>query len=187
MIPFASFKFSPQTQARRHKVLSEVMPEGDDFTYFLLLSDAYLAFGEGERHIRSFDDLQEALGCGDALQGLQAVRGEGQLTEGRHTLPDAVASYLADAGIDPLQVRRWVFGDSEPIISTVVLSRIRDAWADLDFEEIEVGDPSGKWYFRARDDDPLIFLAVKGGPLLDHIRQCKKFCREVAGEFLYAL
>jgi hypothetical protein len=187
MIPFANFEFSQQSHARRQRMLSEVMPLGDDFTYFILLSDAYLIFHEGERHIFSFDELHEALGSRDDLQALQTVRAEGQLTEGRHALPEAVACCLADAGSGPSQVRRWVFGESEPIISTVALSEVKNVWAGLDFEEVEVGDPSGKWYFRARDDDPLIFLAVKGASLRDHIRRCKEFCREVPEDFIYVL
>jgi hypothetical protein len=138
MIPFANFKFPQQTQARRRKVMSEVMPVGDDFAYFVLLSEAYMTFNEGERHIRSFDDLQDALGRSDDLKALQTARAEGHLTEGRHALPDAVAGYLADAGMDPPQVRRWMFGDPKPIVTTGARSEIKSAWAGLGFEEVEV-------------------------------------------------
>ncbi len=186
MTLFSKFTFA-QTQAHRRKVLSEVMPLGGDFAYFVVLSDAYLSVDVGERHICSFDDLQDALGRGDDLQALQTARAKGQLTEGCHELPDAVAGYLAESSTDLPHVRRWIFGASEPFITTLAISEIKDAWACSDFEEVEVGDPSGKWYFRTRDDDPLIFLAVRAGPLLDQIRRCKEFCREVSGEFEYAL
>ena len=187
MIPFTNFKFPSTVETRRRKMLSEVMPMGGDFTYFVLLSDAYLTFDKDERHIRSFYDLQDALGDGDDLEALQIARAEGLLTEGRHGLPDAVVGFLADAATELPQVRRWVFGDSEPIVTTVAISEIKYAWASLDFEEAEVGDPSGKWYFRTRDDEPLIFLAINDEPLSSHIRRCKEFCREVTGEFLYTL
>lgn len=186
MVPFASFKFPSRTQTRRQKMLSEVMPVGDDFTYFVLLSDAYLTSVESERHIQNFDDLKNALGHADDLKALQVARTNGQLTEGRHALPAAVAVYLANAGGDPPHVRRWVLGDTKPIITTVALSEIKDAWAYLAFEEVEVGDPSGRWYFCAKDDDPLTFLAVKSAALSDDIRRCKEFCLEVTGDFLYA-
>jgi hypothetical protein len=185
MTPFSKFTF-PQAQARRHKALSEVMPVGADLTYFVVLSDAYLNVDEGERHICSFDDLRDVLSREDDLQALQTARANGQLTEGHHGLPDAIAGYLTNAGSGSAHVRRWMFGASEPIIATLAISDIKDAWAGSDFEEIEVGDPSGKWYFRTRDDEPLIFLAVMTGPLLDQMRQCKEFCREVSGEFEYA-
>ncbi len=184
MTPFSKFKFA-QTQARRRKALSEVMPIGANLTYFVVLSDAYLSVDEGERHICNFDDLRDALSRGDDLQALQAARANGQLTEGRHELPDAVARHLADGGTGSPHVRRWMYGASEPITTTIATPGIKDAWAAMSFEEVEVGDPSGMWYFRTRDDEPLIFLAVKAGPLLDRIQQCKQFCREVSGEFEY--
>ena len=186
MNPFDTFEFASQTQKRRKKVLSEVMPVGDNFTYFILLSDGYLTNHDTEQHICNFDDLGRALGCTDDLQEIQLVRAEGRLTEGRHALPDLVAGYLAGVGEGHLLVRRWSYGNAEPVISTVARSAIRDGWADPEFEEVEVADPTGKWYFRARDDDPLIFLAVNDAALIDKLRRCNKFCREVTGDFLYA-
>lgn len=181
---FSSFTFAP-TPGRRHKALCGVMPVGEAIAYFAVLSDAYLTVDGDSRHVRGFEDLQALLGGGD-LQVLEYARARGQLIEGRHELPDRVAVCLASAGTGAPHVRRWVFGASEPIITTVTRASVKDAWAELDFEEVEVGDPSGKWYFRARDDDPLIFLAVPTGPLLDQIRLRQESCREVSGEFEYA-
>lgn len=186
MTAFSQFKFA-QTHARRRRTLSEVMPVGEDLAYFVVLSDAYLSADDGERHVSSFGDLQEALGCDDALQALQLARAKGQLTEGDHQLPASVAGYLAKASTDSPSVRRWVFGASEPTITTIAISEIKDAWSGSDLEEVEVGDHSAQWYLRTRDDEPLIFLAVMAGPLLDQIRKCKEFCREVSGRFEYAL
>lgn len=185
MTPFSQFRFSP-TQTHRRKALAEVMPVGDGITYFVVLSDAYLSNDQGERHIGGFCDLREVCGGGGELHALQAARAKGQLTEGQHQLPDVVAAYLASSGTGSPQVRRWVFDASEPIVTTVARSEIQNAWAVLEFEEVEVGDPSGNWYFRARYDDPLVFLAVMAGLLSDQIRRCKEFCREVSGGFDYA-
>jgi hypothetical protein len=185
MTPFSTFKFL-QTQARRRKVLSEVMPVGENLAYFVVLSDAYLSVDEGEKHVRSFEDLRNAMECADSLQALQIARTHGKLTEGRHELPDVVAGYLAEGGEGSLHVRRWVFGVTDPVITTLPISGVKDAWSSSDFEEVEVCDSSGSWYFRARDDEPLIFLAVSVGPLSDQIKRCNEFCREVSGEFEYA-
>lgn len=186
MTPFSKFKFV-RTQARRSKALSEVMPAGRNWAYFAVLADAYLNVNDGERHIRSFRDLQEALGSGDDLQALQMARTKGQLTEGRHELPDAVAGHLAKAGADSAIVRRWAFGAAEPVTTTIDISDIKEVWVGSDLEEVEVGDHFAQWYFRMRDDDPLIYLAVTGGPLLAEMRLCKDLCLEVSGEFVYAL
>ncbi len=185
MIPFANFIFS-QEQTRRRKILSDVMPAGSDFAYFLVLSDAYLDVDGSERHIYSLDDFREVLNCCNILRSLQSVRTNGQLSEGRHALPDAVAGCLAKTASGLPDVRRWIFGSSKPIITTLDIADIKDAWARSAFEEVEVGEPSGKWYFRARDDEALVFLAVRAGPLLDQIQQCRRFCQEVSGEFEYA-
>jgi len=186
MTPFSKFKFA-QGLTRRHKLLSDVMPVSADFEYFVVLSDAYLTLGGSERHICNFVDLQEALGHDVDLQELQLTRVNGQLTEGRHELPSAVASYLAEAGRGAAHVRRWVFGVSEPIITTLPLSVVKDGWSRSDFEEIEIGDSHGRWYFRTRDDDPLVFLAVSTGALSEQIKQCKEFYREVGRGFEYAM
>lgn len=185
MIPFSAFRFA-QGQARRRKALSEVMPVGGEFTYFVLLSDAYLGIGDGERYIGSFDDLRKALSSGDDLKALLAARANGQLTEGRHQLPDVVVEHLGLAGSGLAHVRRWGFGGSEPIIATIAVSEINDALTESNFEEIEVGDLSGNWYIRTREDEPLIFVAVVAGPLLEQLRLCKEFCCEVTGDFEYA-
>jgi hypothetical protein len=182
---FPEFKFA-QAQTRRRKTLSEVMPMGEAWSYFVVLSDAYLSTEDGEKHIRSFSDLQSAMGCGDSLSALQMVCTSGKLTEGRHELPDIVASYLAQFGEGPWSVRQWSFGASESSTKMIASSDIAGAWAGSDIEEIEVADQSAQWYFRMREDAPLVFLAVRAGPLLDQIRHCNAFCREVSGDLEYA-
>ena len=115
------------------------------------------------------------------------ARASGKLTEGRHALPPQIAKILGSAGSETAQVRRWKLGILEPSVSLIACSNVGNAWAEEEFEEIEVGDSSGKWYFRAKDDEPFFFLAVRHGLLLDRIRQCKEFCQEVDGHFPYTV
>lgn len=185
MTYFTQLEFA-QTQSRRYKTLSEVMPVGEEWSYFVVLSDAYLNTEGGERRIRGFGDLHGATSCGDSLQALQTARASGKLTEGRHELPDVVASYLAQYGAESSSVRRWSFGASESSTKTIATSELAGAWAGSDTEEIEVVDQSAQWYFRMRDDEPLIFLAVRDRLLSDQIKHCKAYCREVSGDFEYA-
>lgn len=183
---FSNFRFI-QTQGHRRLTLTQVMPVGREWTYFVVLANAYLRGIDGvETSISSLDDLRDVLACDDELQALQGVRTSGRISEGRRELPDVLASHLANACSGELQVRRWIFGASVPIIDTLAPAEIKDGWAAADFEEVEVCDLNGQWYFRTRDDEPLVFLAVRAGPLLDQVKQCRQHCREVAGTFEYA-
>lgn len=186
MTPFSKLKFL-RTQKGRHKTLLDVMPVDENFAYFVVLSDAYLSINQDEKHVRNFKELQAIMGNLDGLQALQIVRSKGQITEGHHELPDIVASYIANIGVASLHVRRWVAHSSEPILTTLPLANVKDGWSSSPFEEVEVCDSLGKLYFRAKDDEPLIFFAVLDSRLSDKIRRCKKFCREVSGEFEYTL
>jgi hypothetical protein len=184
MTPFAQIKFA-QTQTHRCKTLSEIMPVGEDWSYFVVLSDAYLTTDDGEIHIRSFSDLQDAMNVGDGLQALKAARARGKLTEGRHELPDVVARILSQSGMEPPTARRWAYGASESITEPIALMDLASTLAKPEIEEIEVADQFATWYFRSRDDEPFIFLAVRGYPLTDRIRHCVEYCREARGDFEY--
>lgn len=185
MLRFPQFKFA-QGQTRRRKTLSEVMPTGDEWVYFVVLSDAYLSMDGGEKHIRGFSELRDEIGCDESLSALQMARARGVLTEGRHKLPDLVASDLARSGAATSSVRVWTFGTSDSSTKAIPSSDLACAWAGSDIEEIEVADQSALWYFRMKDDEPLTFLAVRSEPLSDQLRRCAEFCCEVAGDFEYA-
>jgi len=186
MTPFSKFSFS-KTPSRRHVALSDVMPIDEKFEYVVVLSDAYLVVNGDEKHIDGFRDLCDAIGTDDGLQALRVARAKGQLTEGRHTLPDAIIGYLIGAGTAPLHVRRWTFGASTPVLSTFPLTYAKDVCSSSNFEELEVCDAAGTWYFRARDDDPLVFLALPKGALSEAIERFHDCCRSVSGEFEYAV
>jgi len=162
------------------------MPTGDEWVYFVVLSDAYLSMDGSEKHIRGFSELREGIGCDESLSALQMARARGGLTEGRHALPDLVASYLARSGADTSSVRVWTFGSSDSSTKAIPSLELACAWAGSDIEEIEVADQTALWYFRMKDDEPLTFLAVRSGPLSDQLRRCEEFCCEVAGDFEYA-
>ncbi|MBL8343352.1 MAG: hypothetical protein JNL30_17930 [Rubrivivax sp.] len=185
MSPFLELKFA-STQSRRLKAVSQVMPLGDAWSYFAVLSDAYLTTANGDTRIRSFADLQLALDCEDSLQALSLARESGRLTEGRHVLPDLVASWLCHHGAATSSVRRWKFGGAEPMTELLPTSELYGVWAGSDTEEIEVADDSAQWYFRMRDDEPLVFLATKAHSLASRLRQCSAHCCEIDGSFTYA-
>lgn len=182
---FTDLHFLPAQSAHR-TTLSEVLPIGEGWSYFVVLADAYLSSTECEAHIKNFRDLQEAIGCDDALQALEIARGSGKLTEGRHELPDIVANYLGQYSTGPVGVRRWRYGETKSTTEKMDVSAINDAWFGSDTEEIEVVDQSGQWYLRIKDVDPLIFLAARTHSLADEIRRCNAYCREVSGSFEYA-
>ena len=185
MSRFPQFRFA-QVQSRRRTTLSEVLPIGDEWTYFVVLSDAYLRVDGGEKHIRCLSDLRDGIGCDESLSALQMARARGSLTEGLHTLPDLVVRALACSGEDMSSVRVWTFGASEPSIKSIASSELACAWTGSDIEEIEVAGQSALWYFRMKDDEPLTFLAVSSEPLSNQLRHCAEFCCEVTGDFEYA-
>lgn len=159
---------------------------GEDWSYFVVLSDAYLHGKNGEMHIRSFDDLQGEMRCGDGLQALQVARASGELSEGSHQIPDVVASCLTQSGSDYSSVRKWFFGIADPSTKLLLTSDLASAWSGSNIEKIEVVDQFAQWYFRMKDDEAVIFLAVRGRPLSEQIKRCSAHCREVNSEFEYA-
>lgn len=159
---------------------------GDEWRFFVVLSDGYLSTGAGEVHVRNFSDLQRAMSFGDSLQALLAARAGGKLTEGRHELPDVIATCLTTFNSEPSRIRQWRYGASEPSTVEVTSSELVGVWPGSDFEEIEVVDVSASWYFRMKDDDALIFLAVRAPYLLEQMRRCETYCVEVGGDFEYA-
>lgn len=185
MTHFSQIQFE-QVTTRRRKTLAEVMPKGDEWHFFVVLSDGYVSTGGGEVHIRNFTDLQRAMSLCDSLQALLAARASGNLTEGRHELPDVIATCLTAFNAEPSSIRRWRYGASEPSTVAVPSSELGGVWPGSDFEEIEVVDASASWYFRMKDDDALIFLAVRDPYLLVQIRRCETYCVEVGKEFEYA-
>lgn len=185
MTHFTQIRFA-QTKTRRHKTLSEVMPQGAEWRYFVVLSDAYLSTEAGEVRIRSFSDLQRAMSRVGSLQALLAARASGRLTEGRHELPDVLVSCLAQSDTEPSNVRRWRFGASESSTMAIDSSELAAVWAGSDTEELEAVDQSANWYFRMKDDEPLTFLAVRDQTLLERIGHCDAYCVEVGGDFEYA-
>jgi hypothetical protein len=162
------------------------MPSGNGWVYFIVLSDAYLAMEGDERHIRGFSELRDGMGCDESLSALRMARASGSLTEGRHALPDLVASFLAQSGADKSSVRIWTAGRFDPTIRAIPSSELACAWAGSDIEEIEVADQSALWYFRMKDDEPLIFVAVRSERLSDQLRRCADLCCEVGSDFEYA-
>ena len=185
MTHFAQIKFA-KTKSHRCKTLSEIMPMGDEWRYFVVLSDAYLSDEAGEIHIQSLSELQRAMSSDDIFQAIRAARNSGKLTEGRHELPVGIISCLARFDSEPLSVRRWLFDASESSTITISTSELAGVWTGPDVDEIEVIDRSANWYFRMKNDEPLIFLAVRAPSLLDQIRQCNAHCVAVSHDFEYA-
>lgn len=185
MTPFSTFSFS-QSPSRRHQMLADVMPTNESFVYVVVLADAYLSVEGHDRHICGFREFCDVLGIQDAMTALRVARTEGQLTEGRHALPDAVAEYLIAIGKGQLHVRGWAYGASAPVHSSHALTRVQEIVPDAQFVEIEVCDSAGTWYLRARDDDPLVFISLCRELLPDLLKRSSDYCQTVGADFEYA-
>ncbi len=183
---FSEFVFPVKREGRK-QLVADVMPENADLTYFVLLTDAYLHIGGHDHRVSSFRQLRDLMGLSDDLRALHTARTSGALTEGRHELPDAIAACLSQFSSAFLEVRRWSAGSREPTVSSLSSSEIKDGWAAPSFDEVEVAGVPGKWYFRAKDDDCLVFLAVRGEQLRETLGSLSTSCLQIDGSFVYSL
>jgi hypothetical protein len=182
---FSDFVFPVRREGRK-QLVSDVMPKSTDLTYFVLLADAYLHLGGRDHHVTTFRQLRDHMGISDDLHALHAARSSGMLSEGRHELPDSVAACLSRSTTAFLEMRRWSEGAPEPTVSLLSSSQIIGGWAAPSFDEVEVAAVPGTWYFRAKDDDCLVFLAVRGERLKETLKTLDTSCLEIDGSFVYS-
>lgn len=163
------------------------MPTNPDLGFAIAFGDAYFARNGEDLHLSRFADLCEAVGVADVFAAIRAARTSGRLTEGAHVLPPPVSDFLISIGKGPLVLRQWPVGKGTSSCGKHSLQRIAGVLPSEKAEEVEAWDSAENWYLRFRDDDPFIFLALPTISIERLIVLSPDNCRQVEGNFVYAL
>lgn len=156
---------SPGT--RRNPRLRDVFPAVPDFLFAAIITECETSAPDNRR-IQSFDDLSPLLrDTGNALT-LDDVRSRFSAMEGNLSLPPAVADNLTamSGAASKLYIRCWYDPDifvwlvpTERYLSSKDLFKV----LPTPVGELEIADDHARWFLRAMDDDPFIFLQASPG------------------------
>ncbi len=158
---------APSPGTRRNPRLRDVFPAVPDFLFAAIITECESSAPDNRR-IQNFDDLSPLLRGIGKSSTLDEVRARFSLIEGNISLPPAVADNLAaiSGAASKLYIRCWY--DPDIVVWLVPTERYlssKDLFKVLPspLGELEVADEHARWFLRAMDDDPFMFLQASPG------------------------